>query len=719
MLNTPLHRIAMPLAISLMLAIGIIVLNAPVAQASKEDTEPAVRNIQTQSGNSSQAKYANSRSVRAVALAAKGKYEEARLLAAQSGDRTAGKAVEWLYIRRNPRDSGYDRLMAFIRNNPSWPYIRSILARAEAALLADSMPLERIADHFTNRKPVSPAGWLARARYLQAKGKTATANKRLMKAWLDPDMGAASESYAMKNFGKLLSKKDREARLWQLVMAQKTRAGIRVGKRISKSHHKAAQVARSLVRRKKGAAAAYKKLPRAMRNKTAMKYVLARYYRKKDKLDKALPMLLALPKSHAKQINPEQWWIEKRLVARQSLSPSNYKRWHDLYKLVTSHGFSSGKHFLEGEFLSGWIALRKLNQPPIARTHFRRMASKARTRTDSTRANYWIARSELALGNATGADKAFKRAARWSTLYYGQLAREALGLAHQPIRISSARATAAAKKSVKSDELVRAFRLFSRAGAGSQSGAFLVPMAARFKTAPEMSALAAIVKAEGGTAMSVRFAKLAGARGVDIDDWGYPRRALPTWKTIGPPVERALVYGLSRQESEFHPSAKSHAGARGLMQIMPGTGKLIAKQYGIRKHSTGRLTSQPSYNVMLGAAHLGDLVETFGGSYILTFVGYNAGPGRARQWIKRFGDPRDPRIDAIDWVETIPFTETRKYVQKVMQNIHVYRSRLGAKQLAGMSVDLDRGSPNGGKPRRATSCGAGKAKSISQLLTEC
>ncbi len=715
-MRKPYHRCAALVALSVLMA---AMFSFAPAHASKEDSEPAIRDITYGATGSISTKAKNNTAVQAVALAAKGKYDAARNLARKSGNRAAVKAVEWLYIRRNPRDSGYDRLMAFVEANPHWPYTGSILARAEALLLADAMPLEKIAAHFSRREPKSPEGWLARARYVKAKGSAGNARARLLKAWLDPKMGSSSETYAARHFKSLLRKSDHEARLWALVMAQQTRAAVRVAGRISKSHVAAAKVARALIRRKNGADSTFRKLPKSMRQQIAMKYALSRYYRKKDKLGKARAMLLAAPKSHAALIDPEQWWIEKRLVIRQSLSPSNYKRWHDLYKLATSHGFSSGKHFLEGEFLSGWMALRKLNQPPIARNHFRRMASKARTRTDSSRAHYWIARSELALGNAAAADKAFRAAAASPTLYYGQLAREALGHGRKAIRINAAPITDAARKTARNDELLRAFRLFTQADVGSQAGGFLRAISERFKTASEMSAAAAIVKAEGGTAMSVRFAKMAGARGIDIDDWGYPRGALPSWKSIGPPVERALVYGLSRQESEFHPHAKSHAGARGLMQIMPGTGKLIARQYKIRNHSTRRLTAQPSYNVMLGAAHLGDLVKSFKGSYILTFVGYNAGPGRARQWIKRFGDPRDPKVDAIDWVETIPFTETRKYVQKVLQNVHVYRSRLGVKRLTGMSVDLERGNPNGPKPTRAASCGAGGSKSISQLLVEC
>ena len=717
-MKSPWHR-AKTLALTVLVCgLSLVFLDGHTATASKEGSQSTVADVTSGTVGSTGNFKRNHPAVQALALAAERKYEDARSMAKRSGIKTAVKAVEWLYIRRNPKDSGYDRLMAFVRANPHWPYVQHIEARAEALLLADRMPLDKIAEHYTHRKTVSPEGWLARARYLLAKGKARQAHKRLMKAWLNPKMGSSSEAYAVKKFSKLLTRRDHEARLWRLIMAQKGRHAERVARRISSGHVKAAQVARALIA-KKNVVATYKKLPKSLRNKTAMKYVLARYYRKKDKLKTATAMLLALPKSHSKQIDPEQWWIEKRLVARQSLRPSNYKQWRDLYKLVSSHGFSEGKHFLEGEFLSGWIALRKLNQPPIARSHFQRMASKAETRTDSSRANYWIARAELELGNPAAADKAFRQAAASPTLYYGQLAREALGHGHMPIEIRKTPVTSAARKAVKKDELVEAFRLYSQAGVDSQAAAFLKPMAARFKTAPELSAVAAVVKAVGGTAMSVRFAKYAGANGIDIDDWAYPRGALPSWKNIGPPVEPALVYGLSRQESEFHPHAQSHAGARGLMQIMPGTGKLIARQYKIRSHSTKRLTSDPTYNVTLGAAHLGDLVKSFRGSYILTLVGYNAGPGRAIQWIERFGDPRHSTVDAIDWVETIPFTETRKYVQKVLQNVHVYRSRLGDKKLVGMGVDLERGNPDGAIPRRAASCGAGQPKSISHLLKEC
>ncbi len=660
--------------------------------------------------------------VQAIKLAVKKEYEEAARMARRSDDRAAIKTVEWFYLRRNPRDAGYDRLMAFVKANPNWPQIDKIEAAAEAALLNKSVPVETIAKHFPHRTPVSTRGWLARARYAQATGDLKTARARLMKAWLNPVLDKGGEAYAVKKFKSLLKKSDYEARMSRLILAQKTTAAVRVAKKTSNAHVNAAKVARQLIRVKKGSVTQYKKLPKRLRNLVAMRYALARYYRKRGKKSKALKILLALPNDTTQHLDHEQWWIEKRLIARHLFGPGSKKHWRNAYKLTKSHGFSTGKHHDEGEFLSGWIALRKLKQPPIALNHFKKMAKAATNRTQRSRAYYWMARTYLALGNNAEADQAFRKAAGSPTLYYGQLAREALGIGRKPIAIASANISAAARAAARGNELVRAYSLLVRAGEERYLHAFMWPMAGEFKTAPELSAIAEIIKKESGLTASVRFAKMAGARGVDIDDWGYPTKALPKWKRIGKPVEAALVYGVSRQESEFHPKAKSSAGARGLMQLMPTTARLIARQYRM-KYSKKRLTSDPTYNVTLGAAHLGDLISHFKGSYILSFVGYNAGPGRAYSWIKDYGDPRDPRVDVVDWVESIPFTETRKYVQKVLQNIHVYRSRMTPSKAQGMSADLKRGgsvrmrASSGGA--RALNCSGQKAGSISDLIKDC
>jgi peptidoglycan lytic transglycosylase len=261
-----------------------------------------------------------------------------------------------------------------------------------------------------------------------------------------------------------------------------------------------------------------------------------------------------------------------------------------------------------------------------------------------------------------------------------------------------------------------------RAGGQNQLGPFLEPLALRLKDGPQLAAAASLLAKATKPYFAMRFAKATGmVRGIDIDDYGFPVDVMPRWKSFGSPVERAVVYGLTRQESEFQPLAKSHAGARGLMQLMPRTAQLVARRHGLRH--TDKLIDDPSHNVALGATHLGELLESYRGSYILTFAAYNAGPGRVRQWIDMFGDPRDPAVDPINFVESIPVTETRRYVQRVMQNVQVYRSRL--KDAArSLRSDLERGRAAGGAreamdlSRSNDSCSDG-ASTIVSLLTSC
>ncbi|MGA8157251.1 MAG: lytic transglycosylase domain-containing protein, partial [Rhodoplanes sp.] len=163
------------------------------------------------------------------------------------------------------------------------------------------------------------------------------------------------------------------------------------------------------------------------------------------------------------------------------------------------------------------------------------------------------------------------------------------------------------------------------------------------------------------------------------------------YSPIGPPVEPAIVYAIARQESAFNPRTISSAKAMGLMQVTPADGRFIARTYGV-KYSRRRLLRDKVYNVQMGAAELGGNIETYRGSYILAFAAYNAGRGRVKQWIKRFGDPRDPRVDPVDWVERIPFSETRNYVQRIMENLQTYRVRFGRGNRLMIEADIRRGS---------------------------
>lgn len=698
-------------------------LALPAGARTQEDSEPAVdQNFSTSPVHSGR-KTSNSTAVKAVDAALQGKPDAASELARQSGDPAAVKLVEWLNVTENWKAVGYDRIVAFIDANPGWPSQQLLNQRAEWLLFTGKPAAEAVLRHFANRSPVSAEGRIALARALTAKGDTKRARAVIAEAWADTGLPSAAEKAILGEFRPLLSHQHLEARVWRLIHAHRVSPAIEAAKHVSADHVDAARAAAELIRDNKAGLTLYNKLPAAMRNQRALLYALARYYRRTDQIDKARDMLLKAPSDHAQLVDPEAWWIERRLIVRQSLGIKNKKHWPAAYKLAAAHGFSSGEHHSEGEFLAGWIALRLLNDPRTAVRHFGRIGENAATRTEASRGYYWTGRAWLALGDKAKAEAAFRAAAESPTLYYGQLALEALGRGDKAVKIRTGNPSAAVRAAVEKDELVRAFRLLADAGVERHLGLFLWPLAARCQTPDEAAVMAAIVAAKAGPYMTVRFAKAAASYGADIDDWGYPHRTLPDWKKLGNPVERAVILGLARQESEFNDRAMSHAGARGLMQLMPGTAKLVARQHKV-SYNEKKLTSDPAYNVMLGAAHFGDLVASYRGSYILSLVAYNAGPRRVREWIEVYGDPRKPEVDPIDWVESVPFTETRKYIQKVLQNVHVYRSRLDPKSALPMTHDLARGgAPMDGVTTVAGdgedgACGV-TAASIAALISSC
>lgn len=650
----------------------------------------------------------SSAAVEAARLALKGDFVAAGEAAQRSGDTAAIKLVELIYLRDHPDDAGYQRIMSFLDTAPKWPLSEALVKRAERSLYVNNESPDLILQHFANRKPVTDEGSLALARALLATGDTAGARAQVQKVWADPEASAELESKVSSEFGKMLTSDDTKRRLWRLVYAQETNAAIRVAKRLPSEYQKAAAAAQKLIRGEKGADKLYAALPGSMRDTYAMRYALTRYYRVNESYSKARDVLLGIPGDADKIGDAEAWWVERRIVARRSVGVDDSKTARKAaYKIAAAHGFAEGDEAIEGEFLAGWIALRSLNDPDTALRHFQRLGSIAESRTEKARAGYWSGRAYEAMGRKSDAKAAYRQASAYSTIYYGQLAREKIGLGTVPEEIESGKASSGAEARVAKDEVVRAFQIMDKAGTQNDLYMFLWSFANRFDNTDDMNAVASIVWDAGGATMAVRLAKAAAQQNVDIDSWGYPIRALPDWKQVGKPIEKPLVFALARQESEFNPNAGSKVGAQGLMQIMPGTAKLIAKQHGI-KYNPSQLMD-PTVNVTLGAAHLGDLVADHGGSYVLTLVSYNAGPRRSREWIKEYGDFRAGQVDPIDWVESIPFQETRQYVQKVMQNLHVYRSRLAPKTVRPMTADLMRGARTDSLAVSSTSAPADEA----------
>ena len=455
--------------------------------------------------------------VYAVELAFKGDFIRASGLASRSRDRAAMKLVELLYLRDSPNDAGYQRIMAFLDTAPNWPLTEGLLKRAERSLYFNNEPAELVLGHFEKRQPTTAQGSLAYARALLAVGDKKTALKYVQNAYYSPDIPSELEKQIVTEFGTLLSDEHYRHRMWRLIYAHESDAAVRASKRLSEGYQKAALVAQQLLRLGAGADNQYEKLPPALREEIGLKYALVWFLRKKADYDKASAILASVPGNANVMGDPEAWWTERRIVARQSLGKNYRDATRVGYKIASSHGLSTGEKAAEAEFLAGWIALRYLNHPAAGLRHFKRLGEIAETATDKARAGYWVGRALDALGQPGKAKAFYRDASRYTTVYYGQLAREKAGLGSIPELVSTGIASASARTIIDKDEVVRAFRMVAELGHKNELPMFLESFASRFSTVDEMNAVASLVRMEGGSYMAVRLAKAAAAKHVYID----------------------------------------------------------------------------------------------------------------------------------------------------------------------------------------------------------
>jgi soluble lytic murein transglycosylase len=356
------------------------------------------------------------------------------------------------------------------------------------------------------------------------------------------------------------------------------------------------------------------------------------------------------------------------LIARDAALPAR-----DIYKT-------------EQEFTAGWIALRFLADPATAAQHFARIGIGSVNPTTLARAGYWQGRAAEAAGRIQEARAAYSAAAIQSTSYYGQLARAKLGLP----QIELNGAPGGRVRGIERLEIVRAVQLLY----DLEERELAVPIFADMGENGDPDALVGlgeVASRHGDARGMLLLGKAALNRGLPFDFYAYPVTGIPPFRSIGPEVEPSIVYAIARQESAFNPSVVSPAQAYGLMQVTPDAGRYVCKKYGAN-FDLVRMKNDPVYNAALGAAELGGLIEDYRGSYIMTFAAYNAGRGSVKKWVERYGDPRDSKIDAVDWVELIPFSETRNYVQRIMENLQVYRARFGGGSRLQIEADLHRGA---------------------------
>ena len=631
---------------------------------------------------------------------------------AQITDPVGRKLADWIRLRNGMGElAEYE---AFLKDNPLWPGRSVLTEHLEAALFTEGGSAKEIKKYFAASPPQTGIGYAALAAANLADGNTEEARKLAAKVWREMTIPAGLEAGFLKRFGDLLTPADHQWRFNRMVTDDVRWAGNRADRAafarriiplLPAAEQKKATARLAVFNRASNARALMSALPSGGAGDTGLAFHRIQLLRKAGKIEEAAKVILAIPPDPTKIAVLDEWWAERRELAYGALKMDKMKL---AYELVKNAGPLTVNPLKEQTFMAGWIAFRYLNKPGVAEKHFKDFAAAADGPLSRAKAAYWLGRVADARGDKAEAARQYRLATKNPDTFHGLLAMQMLqnGRTNLDIKPPALPSPQQVRKFVSLDA-AKALVMASKAKLSRvYTRSFLIGLGNGLPSEAEAGMVAHVADALGDPQMSVRIAKSAVARGQNLLTYAYPTSSFPSYKPLRAPPETALLLGLARQETEFEPQTVSGAGAKGLLQVMTVTAQHVCHDYKI-KCQIPRLLSDTQYNVMIASAYIADRMDDFGGSYVLGLAGYNAGPGRARQWIRENGDPRDPKVDPIDWIERIPITETRDYVTKVLANIQMYRARLGNSANAlRMQQDLVRARTNSKVPG-SNNAGAG------------
>jgi soluble lytic murein transglycosylase len=625
-------------------------------------------------------------------------------------DRLVGKLVHWVLLRDRDRDQSFEELTGFIAANPGWPKLSSLIQKAERAI-DGTTPTRAILNWFESHSPRTLEGSIASSRALFRAGNERKAIDMVRRGWTRFDMSRGEERNYIAAFGDYLESEDHAARLDRLLWDNRRTAARRHRDHLGQGRRALADARLRLMGQKGGVDAAIGRVPSWLEKDPGLNYERVRWRRRKDMNADAAELLL----SYSGELGrPARWWTEREILARRFLRKGDTVT---AYRLVSGHGLTDRVKRADAEFLSGWIALRFNDDPHAAFGHFSTLYDFVNYPISRARGAYWAGRAAEAADEDEISLQWYRIAAGHNTTFYGQLAADRLGMANPPPPGHESRIDATEAEAFERDDLVRLVRLLiglkETRSSVSEGDAYadpakspmtflasledrkvLIPflrhIAWRSETATEWIKAAKLARDAGRTEIAVYIARRAARDGVMLRDLGYPTMAVDGELPLNP----ALLHALVRQESAFDPAARSRAGARGLMQLMPATAKKVARDLEIKGHSTSRLTEDPFHNLTLGSAYLDARLAQYEGSMVMALAAYNAGPHRVDRWLVENGDPRGSLDEAIDWIESIPFSETRNYVQRILETLPIYRWKLGDERIVLLHPeDLTRGLP--------------------------
>ena len=584
--------------------------------------------------------------------------------------------ITWMALQ--DEGSGYDfsAYRDFLARNPGWPKQKQLQIRAEAVLFEspNTIGTKAIQQWFATSPPITGKGKVVYASIVEDRDPKGAL---IRDAWINGDFDAAQEKRLLGQNNDRLNAATHFARLDRLLWERKTAAAKRMLPYVTPAQRTLANARIKLQSNSRNASLAISQVPARLKADPGLMHDRMQWRARRKMHEGVREMLFKAPHTVP---YPEKWWPTRRYQIREALERGN----HNLaMKLLQNHGQTEGIGRAEALWLMGWINLTYLQRADQAVISFKTMEEGVSYPVSIARAAYWLGRAYDASGNRTAALEAYKRGAAFYTTFYGQLA--ALRVQEHPsIRLPrQIKTTRAQKKEFARDPRVQAVYILTQMERFDTAKTFIYGMIEQTESPSMMQKIAALGTEIGRTDYGVQASKNAMKTHTVLPKSSYPYYKLP----FNAPIEEALIWAITRQESLFNLSAKSRAGARGLMQLMPATARGMARKLG-QSYSKARLENAV-YNLRLGSHYLREMIDSFDGSYVLAIAAYNAGPGRVRQWVQIYGEPGNTPEAVINWIERIPYKETRNYVQRVLENAQVYRAILNNKDGRYIKLDKD------------------------------
>lgn len=620
---------------------------------------------------------ASGREAQAVANALKqadrGNWIGAKKTIASLNNSNAQDVLNWYAYTQGQDNRSFDEISNFVSKHNSWPQLDKIRVEAEKKITA-SVSKHEVISWFSRNQPITPSGMDYYVGALISTGKTNEVRRALHNWWPKADLSRDQQRDFYTRYGRYLDRESHVERLNSLLHKKKYSNAVGIAEALGGGYPALAEARRALSQKSANVNAKVSAVPATLKNNEGLLFDRLKWRRQNKYNDGAIEILNRAP-SASRMYNPKDWWKERHIIVRRLIEQKQYKK---AYKLASQHKQKEGFPLAQAEWVSGWLALRFVNEPWKAFEHFEKLYKNVSSPLSKSRGAYWAGRASDDLKHPQVASQWYNVALRYPETFYGQLAAEKLNKKSELIQNNPVFVSQSQRNSFDRKDLVQAAGWFDHAGMKKQTELFLLRLSKNAQTPPEYVLTAELSERLGYKHITIKVAQaLQKEKGISQSRYLYPQIVRELQNIHD--TEWAFINAIIRQESRFDQSAVSHAGARGLMQLMPATAKGVASRSG-RQHQTAWLTSRPSHNIYLGSRYLSQMTNRFGGSYALAAAAYNAGPNRVDRWLREFGDPRRGEINLIDWVELIPIYETRNYVQRVLEGVYVYRQKLKGKQ---------------------------------------